>query len=160
MWNRGRDFPTHALNRCAAFAPVSFGSPYPPLPFSPVKFSALMLRVCAFDRRLMLCSPTPSPLNVFIRKPHSPSIQHCGGFGPPLQRFAAESHISFLHGAGPTLRFSPCRFGHRTYPARKGNLKFHITHRQKKINRIFRIEQDFLKEDFSTKNTFFCFLGF
>jgi|GEM_PF-6853370 len=45
----------------------------PALPFSPVKFSALIERVFARDKRERLCIPSPNPLNVSIR-----SLLHCG----------------------------------------------------------------------------------
>src|SRR5215467_3985197 len=49
----------------AALAPVPSVA-IPALPFSPVKFSALIERVLACDSREMLCSPIPRPLKDVI----------------------------------------------------------------------------------------------
>ena len=57
----------------------------PARPFSPLKFSALMERVFAFDSREILWSPMPRPLNPFIDTQSS-----CGAF--PVWSFITSSH--------------------------------------------------------------------
>src|SRR6266699_3371759 len=49
----------------AAFAPVPSDA-IPPRPFSPVKFSALMERVFALERRDKLLKPRPRPLKLWM----------------------------------------------------------------------------------------------
>ena len=58
--------PAGALHVLTAVAPDDAEVAMAALPFSPVKFSALIDLDFAFEVRQTLCSPTPKPLNSLI----------------------------------------------------------------------------------------------
>ena len=78
----------------------------PALPFSPVKFSALIERVFARDKRERLCIPSPNPLNVSIR-----SLLHCG-FVPPAVASSSHKTLS-LSNAQISAAYSARRIARR-----------------------------------------------
>ena len=62
--DEGRDLP--ALAEVARLRRRGPSVAMPPLPFSPVKFSGLIERVCAFDRRDRLPRCRPNPENAMM----------------------------------------------------------------------------------------------
>ena len=82
----GRDLP--ALAEVAGRALAGPSVAMPALPFSPVKFSGLIERVCAFDSRDRLPRPMPSPLKLL-------SLSLCGA--------AAAAKTANISTASPAL---------------------------------------------------------